>query len=328
MAYASPMLATAPTAPYSDDAIARRIGECPKLASLQCINRALGELVRSEQSLNSQIAEVIRRDPSLSARLLRMVNSVYFGLSARVNNIEEAVFFLGLRQIRELSMATPVIEEIEQLQQNVSGSLPWKELWTHSLGTAILTREILAATPLHIDDDTDYLVGLLHNVGKVVMAYAFPVELRTLMNTPATTPDDHARLERELIGWDHARIGADYLRRHQLSEEIIHAVSYHNEPDRAPRHRPGGRLPRALQGHLRWVRAGDTHRIRRLGRFARLEDPLWGRRTGIHARPRLDCQFPAAPPLHAPRTPLTPPPRGSVRNLRQSSRAFAPSRKS
>jgi HD-like signal output (HDOD) protein len=237
MAYASPMLATAPTAPYSDDAISRRIGECPKLASLQSINRALGDLVRSDQSLNSQIAEVIRRDPSLSARLLRMVNSVYCGLSARVNNIEEAVFFLGLRQIRELSMATPVIEEIEQLQQTMTGSLPWKDLWNHSLGTAILTREILAATPLHIDDDTDYLVGLLHNVGKVVMAYAFPGELRQLMETPAATPEEFARNERELIGWDHARIGADYLRRHQLSEEIIHAVGYHNEPDRAPRHR-------------------------------------------------------------------------------------------
>jgi HD-like signal output (HDOD) protein len=237
MAYSSPVLATTAPAPYSDDAISRRIGDCPKLASLQCINRALGELVRSEQSLNSQIAEVIRRDPSLSARLLRMVNSVYFGLSTRVNNIEEAVFFLGLRQIRELSMATPVIEEIEQLQQTTYGSLPWKELWKHSIGTAILTREILAATPLHIDDDTDYLVGLLHNVGKVVMAYAFPDELRVLMDTPATTPADFALHERELIGWDHARIGAEYLRRHQLSEEIIHAVSYHNEPDRAPRHR-------------------------------------------------------------------------------------------
>ena len=203
MAYASPMLATAPTAPYSDDAIARRIGDCPKLASLQCINLALGELVRSEQSLNSQIAEVIRRDPSLSARLLRMVNSVYFGLSTRVNSIEEAVFFLGLRQIRELSMATPVIEEIEHLQQSVTGSLPWKELWNHSIGTAILTREILAATPLHIDDDTDYLVGLLHNVGKVVMAYSFPSELRILLDMPVSTPEELARHERELIGWDH-----------------------------------------------------------------------------------------------------------------------------
>src|SRR3954470_13950213 len=128
---------------FSETEIKRRIEACPKLASLQSINRALSALVRSEQSLNSQIAEVIRRDPSLSARLLRMVNSVYFGLSARVNNIEEAVFFLGLRQIRELSMATPVIEELEQLQQNTS-ALPWKELWAHSISTAILTREILA----------------------------------------------------------------------------------------------------------------------------------------------------------------------------------------
>ena len=237
MIAATPVLPPAPTGPYSDDDISRRIGACPKLASLQSVNRRLGELVRSEGSLNSQIAEVIRRDPSLSARLLRMVNSVYFGLSARINNIEEAVFFLGLRQIRELSMATPVIEEIEQLQQNVAVSLPWRELWNHSIGTAILTREILAATPLQIDDDTDYLVGLLHNVGKVVMAYAFPEELSALLAAPAEDPAAIARREREVIGWDHARIGADYLRRHQLSEEIVYAVNYHNEPDRAPRHR-------------------------------------------------------------------------------------------
>jgi HD-like signal output (HDOD) protein len=231
------MLATAPAAPYSDETIARRVAACPKLASLQSVNRALGDLVRSDGSLNSQIAEVIRRDPSLSARLLRMVNSVYFGLSTRVNNIEEAVFFLGLRQIRELSMATPVIEELEQLQQKMAVSLPWKELWNHSIGSAILTREILASTPFHIDDDTDYLVGLLHNVGKVVMAYAFPDELCALFEMPAADPAAVARNERELIGWDHARIGAEYLRRHQLSEEIVHAVAYHNEPDRAPRHR-------------------------------------------------------------------------------------------
>ena len=232
--------ATAPAtthAPYREDEIIRRINACPKLASLQSVNRALGELVRSDGSLNSQIAEVIRRDPSLAARLLRMVNSVYFGLSARVNNIEEAVFFLGLRQIRELSMATPVIEELERLQKNTAVALPWKELWSHSISTAILTREILAATPLQIDDDTDYLAGLLHNVGKVVMAYAFPDEVHALMSTKASNPADFARIEREMIGWDHGQIGAHYLVRHQLSEEIVTAVHYHNDPDRAPRHR-------------------------------------------------------------------------------------------
>ncbi len=181
--FPSPAPAT-PVPRYSDAEIRRRIAACPQLASLQSINRELRELIRSDGSLNSQIAGIIRRDPSLSARLLRMVNSVYFGLSTRVNNIEEAVFFLGLRQIRELSLATPVIEELEQFQPSSSVILPWKQLWAHSIGTATLTREILASTSLHIDDDTDYLGGLLHNIGKVVMAYSFPEEVATVSGHP------------------------------------------------------------------------------------------------------------------------------------------------
>jgi HD-like signal output (HDOD) protein len=232
-----PNVPVPPATPLSEDEIRRRIDGCPKLASLQSINRALSELVQSESSLNSQIADVIRRDPSLSTRLLRMVNSIYFGLSTRINNIEEAVFLLGLRQIRELSMATPVVEEMESMQPNSSAHLPWRELWSHSIGTAILTREILASTTLNADDDTDYLIGLMHNVGKVVMAYVFPDELRTIMAIPARTPAEVCALEREVIGWDHARIGAHFLARHQMAEEVVFAVLYHNEPERAPRHR-------------------------------------------------------------------------------------------
>jgi HD-like signal output (HDOD) protein len=201
----------------SDLEIRRRIDACPKLASLQANNRALSDLVKSDTSLTSQIAEIIRRDPSLSARLLRMVNSVYFGLSARVNNIEEAVFFLGLRQIRELSMATPVLEEIEKLQQATRTPLPWKDLWKHSIAAALLTREILHATPLAVDDETDYLVGLLHNIGKVVMAYSFPNELSEIACTRHTDPAAVCLHERQIIGWDHAQIGAYYLEKHRLA---------------------------------------------------------------------------------------------------------------
>ena len=217
--------------------VRRRIDSCPKLASLQANNRALSDLVKSDSSLTSQIAEIIRRDPSLSTRLLRMVNSVYFGLSARVNNIEEAVFFLGLRQIRELSMATPVLEELERLQKATPFPLPWKDLWTHSIASAVLTREILNATAQTIDDDTDYLVGLLHNIGKVVMAYSFPNELAEITKANHESAAAVCAMERQLIGWDHAQIGAYYLEKHRLSEEIIFAVRYHVEPERATRHR-------------------------------------------------------------------------------------------
>jgi putative nucleotidyltransferase with HDIG domain len=222
--------------PYSEGEIQRRVDACPKLASLQSVNQALGKLARSDMSLTSQIAEIIQRDPSLSQRLLRMVNSVYFGLSAKITNIEEAVFFLGLRQIREFSVATPVIEEMEQLQAFAPSPAQWKNLWSHSIGTAILTREILSSTQYAVDDDTDYLAGLLHNVGKIVMAYAFPDELASVARTPVRAPADVCELERELIGWDHARIGAYFLERHQLTEELSNSVRYHHDPAGAPDH--------------------------------------------------------------------------------------------
>jgi HD-like signal output (HDOD) protein len=236
MAAHLPSLAASAVAPFPEHEIIRRINACPKLASLQSINRALDQLIRGDATLNSQIASVIRRDPSLAARLLRMVNSVYSGLSTRMNNLEEAVFFLGVRQIRELSLATQVIEELAQLQPTAALTLPWKELWAHSISTAIITREILANNPFDQDDDTDYLVGLLHNVGKVVMAYAFPEALPVLIPLPATDPADVCLHERQLIGWDHARIGAHFLARHQLSDEIVTAVHYHHTPADSPRH--------------------------------------------------------------------------------------------
>lgn len=214
--------------------VRQRIESCPKLASLQSVNQALAEVLRSDYSVASQIAAIIRRDPSLSARLLRMVNSVYFGLATRVNSIEEAVFFLGLRQIRELATATPVIEEMERFQNATSSGLPWRELWKHSIGTALMTREILSVTGMSDDDDTYYLVGLLHNVGKIVMAYAFPDELRDLVNSPAKSILEYAEMERSILGWDHARIGAHFLRRHSLPEEIAEAVEYHHHPEDAP----------------------------------------------------------------------------------------------
>ena len=221
--------------PYSDDEIRRRIERCPKLASLQSINRKLTGLVNSEQSYTTQIAEIIRRDPSLTARLLRMVNSVYFGLSAKVNSIEEAVLYLGLRQIRELSMATPVIEDLEKIGPSTL-KLPWRELWRHSIGTAIMTREILATTDLLIDDDTDYIIGLLHNVGKVILATAFPTEFQQIIGQKYDSAEAVCEAERTLVGWDHPAIGGYYLEKHQLAPEIVQGVRHHVKPSEAPEH--------------------------------------------------------------------------------------------
>ena len=115
--------------PCSRATIVEKVNNCPRLPSLRSIETALRELLHADNRFTTQISEVIRRDPSLTARLLRLVNSVYYGLSTPVNSNEEAVFYLGIRQIRQVGMVTRVIEDFQKL----SGQNPvsWSECWQH-----------------------------------------------------------------------------------------------------------------------------------------------------------------------------------------------------
>jgi putative nucleotidyltransferase with HDIG domain len=215
-------------------AIESALASCPPLPSLSSINQALQELLDEDRSYSTQIAEVIRRDPSLTARLLRMVNSVYYGLSTPVSNIEEAVFYLGVRQIRQLAMVTPVIEDFSRLTKQCS--FPWREFWQHCIGTAILTREIL--DPVQVPtDESDYVAGLVHDVGKIVMAWSFPEHFAEVHRQAATGERDLSTIELEVVGMDHAELGALYLERYRLPALMVHTARYHHRPEQAGEYR-------------------------------------------------------------------------------------------
>jgi HD-like signal output (HDOD) protein len=220
--------------PLSDFLLIERINQCPKLASLKSINETLCELLDSDDSFVSQIAEVIRLDPSLTTRVLDLVNSIFFGSksSQKISGVEEASIFLGLNRIKELLAATPVIEEIADLGKNVS-SFPWINFWKHSIGTAILTREILSLAEIKYEDESDYVAGLLHNLGKLILAITFPELFQKLCKEKFDNATHAIEMERKIIGWDHAKIGAYYLWNHHISDEVVEAVHWHNNPQQS-----------------------------------------------------------------------------------------------
>lgn len=108
----------------------------------------------------------------------------FLGLTRKVSNIEDAIFYLGLKQVCELALATPIIEELNTLQSKFD-NVNWQMLWQHSIGTEIVSREILSITNYHCEDDTDYLIGLVRDIGKIVMAYVFPEHFVNLVNFKA-----------------------------------------------------------------------------------------------------------------------------------------------
>jgi len=220
-------------APLTRKAIDRRLEECPSLPSLSSINRALQGLLFAEQRYSAQISEIIRRDPSLTSRLLRLVNSVYYGLTTPVNSIEEAVFYLGVRQIRQLTMVTPIIEDFQRL--SLQCDFPWRGFWQHCIGTAIVTREVVSLVQAP-PDESDYIAGLVHDVGKIVMAWSFPDHFAEIHRRASQGARDLTALEREILGIDHAELGAVYLERQHLPDLMIQSARFHHRPDAAEQH--------------------------------------------------------------------------------------------
>ncbi len=221
--------------------IKAQLSRCPALPSLSSVNKTLQGLVQNENRYTTQIAEIIRRDPSLTSRLLRLVNSVYYGLSTPVNSIEEAVFYLGVRQIRQLVTVTPVIEDFQRLTRQCV--FPWREFWQHCIGTAILTHEITGAVQ-EPADDSDYIAGLVHDVGKIIMASTFPDHFAEIHRQAVSGARDLAEIENEVLGVDHAELGGLYLERHRLSELLVQTARYHHHPEKAGSH---GHLTASVQ---------------------------------------------------------------------------------
>jgi len=213
--------------------IQSQLGRCPSLPSLGSINKSLQNLLLMEQRYTAQIAEIIRRDPSLTARLLRLVNSVYYGLTTPVNSIEEAVFYLGVREIRQLVVVTPVIEDFQRLTKQCD--FAWREFWQHCIGTALLTREISSAVQPP-GDEAEYVAGLVHDIGKLVMAWAFPDHFAEIHRQAVETKRDLIEIETEILGMDHAELGALYLERHRLPEMMIKTARFHHQPEKADSH--------------------------------------------------------------------------------------------
>ena len=228
-------VAPAQIKPLTRDQIENRLKYCPRLPSLGSINSALRELLNADQRYTSQVAEIIRRDPSLTARLLRLVNSVYYGLSTPVNSIEDAVFYLGVRQIRQLVMVTPIIEDFQKLAGKAS--FAWREFWQHCIGTAILTREVIS-TLRAPTDEVDYVAGLIHDVGKIAMASACPEHFQLIHQHGELSDPPLVEREREILGLDHCEVGAMYLRSHNLPDALIDVARFHHSPERAAHHSP------------------------------------------------------------------------------------------
>ena len=176
----------------------------------------------------SAVAPLIAKDAALSSKVLRLVNSAYFGLHRTFSDLGQAVVYLGALTIKNLAITASVQQVFRGIRSRDSDSFQIGHFWYHSLLCATLGRR-LAKTVNYSNTEEAYLSGLLHNIGHLVLFVMFPKEFTVLREEYADGADLCAAEERQ-IGITHCEAGAMLLKEWNIGSLIADAALYHHDP--------------------------------------------------------------------------------------------------
>jgi putative nucleotidyltransferase with HDIG domain len=189
-------------------------------------------LVDGESTNARRLVEVVEKDQALTARTLRLANSAYFGQQRQVSTIPRAVMVLGFSTVRNLAFGVKVWESLG----NGLTRKAIEELWAHAVLVAFLARRV-AGVMREADPDECFTAGMVHDVGRVLIAGRFGDDYWKLMPEDPTLPLDV--IERENLGIDHAEVGGWLLEAWNLPTGIVDGVRRHHD---TPKRQGTGRV--------------------------------------------------------------------------------------
>jgi putative nucleotidyltransferase with HDIG domain len=188
--------------------------------------KLLAALEKPEVSVK-QVEDILRYDPGLTANVLKLANSAYFGIPARIGSVKQAIVLLGLKRLMQLVIASCVGAV---MNKSVPGyNMPPGNLWRHAIAVSI-AAEALIKDKKDLDTEDFFTPALLHDVGKLVLGSFVKEDLGAIESITAKGIP-FVVAENMILGTDHAEIGAKILAMWSFPPEIVDAVRWHHDPE-------------------------------------------------------------------------------------------------
>jgi len=195
-------------------------------------------VISDPNSSAAQVAAVLGEDPAMSVKVLKLTNSAFYALSREIESVKQAVMIVGMEAVKNLVLSASVLDMFRG--KNVD--MEYQEaFWRHSLAAAfcgrLLARQLKGGG--QVDPDTAFSAGLLHDVGKMVIASFLSDEAAKLKE--ARSQDREVQdylLEERVLGFNHAQIGAFLATEWKLPHRLGDAIGYHHHPDQSQDEQP------------------------------------------------------------------------------------------
>jgi HD-like signal output (HDOD) protein len=213
------------------DGLRQLVTRCVDLPSVPAVYSEMVEALQDPESDIDTIGSIIIKDGAMTAKILKLVNSAFFGLGHKISNPNEAVAYLGTDTIKSLVLFANAFAEYEGAQLK---DFSIESLWAHSLVAARGAKIIATCEDAERKlVDEAYVAGLLHDIGKLVFAANLAGDYQKALDLAREKKMTLDAAEREIFGADHADIGGYLLGLWGLPVPVVEAIALHHRPDKA-----------------------------------------------------------------------------------------------
>ncbi len=195
-----------------------------QLPNVPDVVRELIQQLNNPKADYSVIADKIIHDQTLSLKVLRLVNSAHFGLSRKITSINEAIVLLGMTQLKTMVVASGFAGSVKEVE-----GLDLKRFWSESFEVAALSKWF-AAKSKDVDPDTAFTVGLIHNIGQLLLHLSKPKLAEAIVKLIDETGCSRSAAEMERLNFTTAEAGQALLKYWQFPTSLGEAVRYHKQP--------------------------------------------------------------------------------------------------
>lgn len=207
--------------------VQRALAKVSEVASLPEVTARIVDVVENPRATAHDLHEIIRSDPGLAAKILKVVNSAFYGLPAQIGSLDRAVVLLGLTAVKNLALAASLARLFKG--KAISAQFAARDLWRHSLAVAVGAR-LLARAGGSPNADEVFVAGLVHDLGLIVAQQLFAARVQEVAERCLNEPQSFCAAERAVMGTDHQVLGGVLAERWRFPPGLRCAIAYHHDP--------------------------------------------------------------------------------------------------
>lgn len=197
------------------------------LPTLPTVYMRISDLLKRDDASVKEIGDVIATDQAITTKILRLVNSTFYGFSRKIVSIQQAIVLMGFNTIRNTVLSVSVFDEFSGAD---NGNFNLNRFWHHSIACGIISATVDKILNTGFRDEV-FVSGLLHDIGKIILNKYFSAEFTQILAHAKENSTSFYESERAIIGFSHNDVGEYLCDKWKLPFPLLESVALHHQPD-------------------------------------------------------------------------------------------------